>query len=396
MNNSPVKVRTIAQIAAALAPDLRSFPSRVLKHKRYRDASSAVRQVMTCSDMFLVVGPTRVGKGALIEDLVCELNEPILDIRDQLRAVVVTAPTAQGKAFSMGDLWKDALLAMDEPLVDRKVDLDAEIARLQGETRPRPAPLEGRAKSAHDRKKNVCDVAIDRRLQLLVIDEAYALVKTESGVTLMQQLDALRNLADQMPFRIALVSTGRILDKFEISGELSGRLGFVYFPHYGSQYGTDGRRVSRSDPVADRKAFLDQLVLLQEELPECSRLRPTPAQLEYLYAYSLGCVGHLIHWYRKAVVKCDAAGRDRLRWSDFTTTVLSARRLDTIRKQCEKGEAQLLEQFAAPPFSGPEPPSDDDPTPSSGSPRKTGLSRRKGLPNATRSGNLHDVKRGLD
>ena len=76
----------------------------------------------------------------------------------------------------------------------------------------------------------MCNAAIDRGLQLLVIDEAYAIVKTESGVTLKQQLDVLRNLADEMPFRIALVSTGRILDKFEISGELSGRLGFVYFP----------------------------------------------------------------------------------------------------------------------------------------------------------------------
>ena len=396
MSDPPVKVRTIPEIAAALEQDLNSFPARLLRHRNFRTAASAVRQVLKSSNIFLVIGPTRVGKGALVEELACELNEPVLDIPDQLRAVVVTAPTAQGRAFNMGDLWKDTQVAMGEPLVDRKVDLDAEFSRRQGDNRPKPTPLSAQRKSAHDRKNEVSNAAIDRGLRLLVIDEAYALVKTESGVTLMQQLDAVRNLADQMPFRIALVSTGRILERFEISGELSGRLGLVYFPHYGSQFGTDGRRVSRSDPVADRKAHLGQLVRLQEELPERSRLRPTPEQLEYLYSYSLGCVGNLITWYRKAVVHCDGAGRDRLRWSNFTATVLSDKTLRTQREQCENGEAKLLEHFAAPPFSHPEPPSDDDPNPPSGSPRKTGGSRRKGLPNPTRSGKLHDIKRGLD
>ena len=395
MNDAPVKVRTIAEIAAAVELDLDAFPARLLRHKYFRAAASAVRRVLKHSNMFLVIGPSRVGKGALVEDLVRELNEPILDTPDQLRAVAVTAPTAQGRAFSPGDLWKDALTAMHDPLVDRKVDLDAEISRLRGDFRPKHTPLEGRGKSAHDRQNDVCKAALDRGLRLLVIDEAYAIVKTESGVTLKQQLDSLRNLADKMPFRIALVSTGRILDKFEISGELSGRLGFVYFPHYGSQFGIDGRRVLSSDPVADRKAHLDQLVKVQEELPERSRLRPTPEQLEHLYSYSLGCVGHLVHWYRKAVVHCDGAGRDRLRWSDFTATVLPEKTLRNLRKQCEDGEAKLLEHFAAPPFSVPDSPTNDDPAPPTGSSRKRTRSGRKGLPNPTRVGKLHDIKRGL-
>ena len=101
---------------------------------------------MKYSNMVLVIGPTRVGKGALVQDLVRELNEPVLDIHDQLRAVVVTAPTAQGRAFNMGDLWKDTQVAMGEPLVNRKVDLDAEHLRLRGENRPKPTPLSAQRK----------------------------------------------------------------------------------------------------------------------------------------------------------------------------------------------------------------------------------------------------------
>ena len=201
MNDSPVTVRTIPEIAAALEQDLDAFPGRLLRHKNFRTAASAARQVLKSSNMFLVIGPTRVGKGALVEDLVCELNEPILDTPDQLRAVAVIAPTAQGRAFNMGDLWKDTLVAMADPLEDRKVDLDAQNSRLQGDCHPKPTQLEGRTKSAHDRRRYVCKAAIDRGLRLLVIDEAYAIVKTESGVTLKQQLDVLRNLADEMPFR---------------------------------------------------------------------------------------------------------------------------------------------------------------------------------------------------
>ena len=395
MSDEPVTVRTIPEIAAELALNLDAFPARILRHMHFRSAASFLRCVLDSCNIFLLIGPARVGKGAMIEDLIRELNEPIEHTRDQLRAVVVTAPSAQGRAFSMVDLWKDALVAMHELLVERKVDLASEASREKGDVRPKSTPSEGRAKSARDRKRQVCNAAIDRGLQLLVIDEAYAIVKTESGVTLMEQLDVLRTLADNMPFRIALVSTGRLLEKFKPSGELLGRMGLVYFPNYGSQFGTDGKRIAKSDPVADRKAHLGQLVALQEELPERSRLRPTPEQLEYLYSYSLGCVGLLVTWYRRAIVHCNNAGRDCLRWSDFKATVLPKRTLDTLRGQCEKGEAKLLEHFAAPPFSGADDPSDGVPAPPSGSSRKRRESGRRGIPAPTRMGKLHDIQQGL-
>ena len=392
MSGTPLEPRTISEIAQAIAEDEDSFPSRLVPHPHFEAAKRAFRRLLRSRRIFLMVGLSGAGKDALAGEIVRELNAPILDTPDKLRAVMVTAPSAQGRAFSMLDLWKDVSTELDEPLVDHKVDLDAEPNRLRGDTRIALTPAQKKWKSAHDLRNIVYRAAVDRELRLLVVNEAFAIVKTESGVNLQEQLDVLRTLADKAPFRIALVSTGRILKRFEASGELARRLGVMHFPHYGSPLGTNGRRVPHSDPVADRKAHLGVFVTLQNELHERSRLEPTPRQLEDLYELTLGCVGHLVAWFRWAIVHCDDAGRDKLAWHDFRETVLHEHDLADFRQQRDECEAKLQALCKPPRFSSPDPSSDDDPDPPPGTARNKRVPRRKGVPQATRYGKLREAK----
>ena len=384
MTDTPLEQRTISEIAQDIAEYEDSFPSRLVPHRHFEAAKRTFLRFYRSYRIFLMVGVSGAGKDALAGEIVRELNAPILNTCDKVRAVMVTAPSAQGRAFSMRDFWKDVSNKLDEPLIDRKVDLDAELNRLRGDSRIALTPAQREKRSAHDLKNTVCRAAIDRELRLLVINEAFAIVKTESGVNLQEQLDVLRTLADKAPFRIALVSTGKILKKFETSGELTRRLGVMHFPRYGSPLGTNGRRVSHSDPFADRKAHLDVFVSLQNELPERSRLKPTPNQLEDLYELTLGCVGHLVAWFRWAIVHCDDAGRDKLSWRDFRETVLHEDSLDDLRQQRDECEAKLQALCKPPRFSAPDPPP--------GTARKKRVSHRKGVPNPTRFGKLRDAK----
>lgn len=395
MLNTPQQ-RTFAQIAEELADDEHSFPSGILPHPQFDAAMRTFHLLYSSYRMFLVVGPSGVGKDALAMSILSALNRPILDSPDLLRAVMVTAASAQGRAFSMLELWKDTLYAMNEPLVGRKHDLDGERRHTQEAPDLGLTPTQKQAKSAYDLRRYVCRAAKDRQLKLLLIDEAFAIVKTERDRSLLEQLDALRNLADAAPFRIALVSTGRILEKFESSGELARRMRVMHFPRYGSPLGTNGRPVAHSDPVADRKAHLGVFVRLQNELPESSRLKPTPHQLEDLYSLSLGCVGHLVDWCRRAIIHCHHSGRDQLRWRDFTETPLSKATLDKLRKQSDDSESKLQALCQPPAFSKPDPPPDDDPTPPVGPSPKKPRSRRKGVPHATRYGKLREAKRNGD
>ena len=392
MTDTPLEQRTISEIAQDIAEYEDSFPSRLVPHRHFEAAKRTFLRFYRSYRIFLMVGLSGVGKDALSEEIVREINVPILDTCDKVRAVMVTAPSAQGRAFSMRDLWQDVSVKLDEPLVDQKVDLDTGTNHLLGEGRVALTPAQRKSKSAHDLKNIACRAAIDRKLRLLVINEAFAIVKTESGVTLKEQLDVLRNLADEAPFRIALISTGRILGKFQASGELARRLGIMHFPHYGSPLGTNGRRVSHPDPVAARKAHLGVFVSLQSELPERSRLKPTPNQLEDLYELTLGCAGHLVAWFRWAIVHCDDAGRDQLTWRDFRETVLRENSLNDLRKQRDECESKLQALCKPPRFSAPDPSPDDDPDPPRGAVHKKPVSRRKGVPKPTRYGKLRDAK----
>ena len=392
MSRTPPGPRTISEIAQSIAEDEDSFPSRLVPHPHFEAAKRAFHRLLRSRRIFLMVGLSGAGKDALAGEIVRELNAPILDTPDKLRAVMVTAPSAQGRAFSMLDLWKDVASALDEPLVDRKVDLDADRNRLRGDARIAPTPAQRVRKSAHDLRNIVYRAAVDRELRLLVINEAFAIVKTESGVNLKEQLDVLRTLADKAPFRIALVSTGKILERFQASGELARRLGVMHLPRYGSSLGTNGRRVSHSDPVVDRKAHLNVFVSLQNELPEHSRVKPTPNQLDDLYELTLGCVGHLVAWFRWAIVHCDDAGRDKLTWHDFRETVLHEHDLADFRQQRDECEAKLQALCQPPPFSAPDPSPDADPVPLLGTARNKRGSGRKGVPHATRYGKLRDAK----
>ena len=136
-------------------------------------------------------------------------------------------------------------------------------------------------------------------VEWLFIDEAVALVKSGRGRVLRDPLDVLRNLAARGDFKVVLVSTPRILPSLQLSGELARRAGEVFFPRYGSGRG-------------EFKSFCRVLTTLMEVLPKSSRLRPEPEQLRLFQAGSLGCVGHLADWFRRALARCAESRADTL------------------------------------------------------------------------------------
>ena len=77
-----------------------------------------------------------------------------------------------------------------------------------------------------------CAAASARRTVLLVIDEATALARSESGRTLIDQIAVLRELADTGIFRVVMVSTFDILHDLRRAGVLDRRLATVVFPRY--------------------------------------------------------------------------------------------------------------------------------------------------------------------
>lgn len=296
-----------------------------LRHAFFLQAYDALEEVLLSRRMVSFVGPTGVGKSALIKEMARLLNELVASDPSQISAVVVRVETPHGKAFSWKQFWLDVLAALDDPLPERKVD------------RMGPAAGVGRRTGAHfpsATERQLFDMvrrtAADRGLRVLFIDEALPLFSSMSGRMHSAQLDVLRNLADETEFRVVLTSTPRILPHLQPSGELRRRIGHVYFPRYSETRPDEFLEFCR--PV---RACLDRL-------HEFS-FRPRPDDLVHLLRGSIGCVGELIEWIGRALSRCIRAGDRKLSWSHFDATVMSDSDIVDLLRECRDGESRHAE-----------------------------------------------------
>ena len=330
------------QARGALEDALARLPNAVVDHPHFAFARTALEQALACSSMVVLVGSSRVGKTRLVSDLVAQFNAGVSDSSGCCRAILVTAFTAQGRAFSWKSLWKSILEALCDPLPDRKVNRQAMVAALSEGRRPR-----FKYSTEDDLYRSVRDAARDRGLQALFVDEASALVKAGHARTLRDQLDVLRNLADLGLFRVVLVSTPRLLHNLDASSELLGRIDEVFVRRYVCK---------GSDSVCEFRSFVRIVKSFMNALPEPSRFTPTTLQLRELHRGSLGAIGLLSKWFIRAITDCLSRGEDCLQWEHFERTMLPRKKLDDLGAQATKDDrvvAEWTDRTFVPPQSGP-------------------------------------------
>ena len=295
-----------------------------LSHTRFESTQLELQDAIECSSMVMLLGSTGVGKTRLIETLVRESNALVCDVPAQRAAIVVKAPSPHARAFSWKSLWTLVLEKLADPLPELKVDRRATVVALQS---GRPAAL--RHSTEETLRRAVRSAARDRGLHTMFVDEAASLVKSGQGRILRDQLDVLRDLADHGQFKVVLVSTPTILRSLDASGELLRRIDEVFFRRY-CREGPTGR--------ADYTCFRKTLKSLLERIPEHSRFKPDNDQEVLLHAGSLGCIGHMSKWLRRAIVRCDRIGAVCLEWNHFEATSLSDKKLNEFYAHAQEDD----------------------------------------------------------
>ena len=270
----------------------------------------------------------------------------------RIPAIALVAPTSQRAMFSWKAFWERLLTALEDPLPRAKVHPVAVAEALRekgGVGRGRSNRLGTTSESQYF--EMVCSAAAGRGLALLAIDEATALARSQHGVTLLDQIAVLRELADTKLFRIVLVSTFEILPHFRRAGVLDRRLSTVVFPRYSevllppTELGSDlGCSRSRSIDPSDEGyiAFARSAKTFMERLPEGCRFELGDGQFEELYRGSLGCVGLLCDWYLRAVADCFDSGTHRLKWKHFARTALPVDGRANLLQEARRAEEQLV------------------------------------------------------
>jgi len=315
-----------------------------------------------------VCGPSGVGKTAMSRRLVARMCE---DAFSQMQldpgmvpAAYVEAALPKAAKFDWPDLYTRILLALNEPLIKHKVDFgignsDDTAIREGGSLEAGVATGTGLESKAGSGTLNVANggvsiqgsmfgdgvhltyqkriemrrlwyaieqCLIHRGVRALFLDEAHHFKKGPvSGRALLDQMDALKSLANVTRVPLVLLGTYELRSLMGLEDELCRRSTSIHFRRY------------RIESNSDMESFRKPIFTFQRHLP----LKSEPDlvdSMEYIYTYSLGCVGLLKTWLYKALAAALEDGEAKSFHEYLERTRMPSADLLTILRRITEGE----------------------------------------------------------
>jgi hypothetical protein len=310
------------------------FKSLTIAHPLLRDADAALKQALQEPagwSLIFVYGPTGVGKTTLRRRIEKHLKESMIEVlrRDpgMMPVVSLEAPAPDSRQFSWKDYYRRALVALEEPLTDRKLTHAAHTSFRSASGRalsdPRVPGIELRLALESG--------LIHRRPKAFFIDEAQHLTKIKSGRKLQDQLDSIKSLASLTSTVHVLIGTYELLPFRNLSAQLSRRSIDIHFPRY------------RAESSRGYTAFRNVVFTLQQHLPlpgESDLL----SHIEYCYERSIGCVGLVKDWLTRALALAIDQGADAVSLKMLQKTAWSLDQSERMAREAVDGESGLSER----------------------------------------------------
>lgn len=267
-------------------------------------------------DIIFLFGPAGVGKStivaAVIDYLLAEFD-PL--VQPGTIPLVSMEATAHDQRFRFPDLYELYLSKLNEPLIDHKLVPPnwREIADSKTEAALRRA-LESATRNRHTR--------------FAFIDEAQHIATTTSDVRLQHHVDVIKSLSNVTGVTHVLVGSYELLRLRNRSSQLIRRNRDVHFPRY------------RADSNEDIDSFRTANKTLMLRLP-LNNQENLDSHWEYLYQYSIGCIGVLQSWYRRALIialdsEYESVGIDLMK-----KTAIDSEEVATMWKDVVQAEIQL-------------------------------------------------------
>jgi hypothetical protein len=312
---------------------LEYFRAYTVAHPLLAEAKDRLMAAISESEpnsLVFVFGPTGVGKTTLrikAEQVITNDLRPSLEQdRGRIPVVGVEAIAPESGRFSWSDHFRRLLLAMNEPLTERKRD---------------PESLHVRQCSTFGSKATIAEYryAVEQALRFrrpaaVMIDEAQHLSKMASGRRLLDQLDVVKSIANQTRIVHVLFGTYDLLAFRNLNGQLSRRSLDVHFPRY------------RAESASERQVFINILQSFAHHMP-LAEPPDLAANWELLYERSIGCVGILKQWLMRALYSVLRCGGKTIARKDLEAQALSVLQCQKILSETAEGEAQSAEPAEA-------------------------------------------------
>lgn len=292
-----------------------------------RDQLCSTIKLRAGVDLAIVTGPTGVGKSTLINIFRGQVEQGQIDyLRSDpgcVPVVVVEAPAPETSVFGWKDFYVRIMEALGEPLIERKVDVEALI----GPSKPN---LRHPSFSTAEMRRFTEKCLRQRKTSVLIVDEAQHMLRAGSGRKLLDCLETLKSFARYGTVFLVLVGTYDMTNALELNGQLGRSTALFNFPRYKREDGFRG--------------FLMALKGFQDRLP----LTTPPSLLshaDYLYETSLGLVGVLKNHLERALALALGAGKDTITLNQLQASALSPKARLEIAREIKRGE-QFFEETA--------------------------------------------------
>lgn len=309
------------------------FETFTAAHPRLKEARETLLRAIkepAGASLIFVYGPSGVGKTTLrlkVEQTLLQQALPKLEAdRGRVPVVGIEAVAPESRNFSWKDYYTRALVALEEPLIDRKFNYGVRgiYRNLLGQMVIEPKIV------APALRRGLEQALRHRAPDISFIDEAQHMAKMASGHRLQDQLDCLKSLSNMSGILHGLIGTYELLTFRNLSAQLSRRSIDIHFQRY------------RLDLPEDVKAFQSVILTLQRQMP-LEELPDLVTHWEYCYERTLGCVGILKNWFTRALKGALESGAITVTLSDLEKRAWSVAQCQKMFQEIQEGEKQLAE-----------------------------------------------------
>lgn len=304
------------------------FDNYTMAHPRLEEAFNFLKLVVNHSSdsrVIFIYGPTGVGKTTLrllIEKWLIESNATQLETDSgYLPFTSVEAVVQKSGLFNSKDHIKRCLFALNEPLIDHKIDYGTRgiYRNKSGQIVIEPSLVETDLGWALEQALK------HRKPKVFFIDEAHHLLMVASGRKLTDLPEAIKSLANRTGVVHGLIGTYELLTLHDVGDQLSRRSVYLHFPRY------------HADITQDREIFQSVVWGFQLQMP-LTKEPDLVSHWDYFYERSLGCVGILKNWLKNAYRDAIEEGAATVEIKHLEQRALSVAQCRNILKKIKEGE----------------------------------------------------------
>ena len=284
-------------------------------------------------NIIMVIGPSGVGKSRLfyatIHSIIKDMKEESEVDKSIIPVTGIELPNPDLGKFNWKDFYYRVLSALNEPLIDYKIDVNKNKKDNDTENTVKTTS------TAAVLRRSLENAFYYRNTQALLIDEAQHFFKINSNKygeseKNQTQFNSIKSLANMGNTKIVLFGTYDLNAVFNLDGQLSRRVREVHFPRY-----------DYNKPI-DKKNFQAILLTFQKLLPveEEPNLK---IYSDFMYESCIGCAGILKNWLQRCLSDAIENSEKTITLANLKKNALQTKKLLTLANEAINGELAFKE-----------------------------------------------------